>query len=251
MTTTLVARSRTMSGLDERPLHAQVKAAILADLVAGRWKPGDLMPTEAELARRFGVSEGTVRQAVVALAKEGRVTRRSGRGTFAARPNFDRSFERFFRFRDGRDDEGPQYGVRVVALDRDIAVAREITDALGLAPGAGVLRVHRAIEQHGITVCHSLSHLRGDRFGALVVPDLDDAALYDVMQAHFGVHVVRVVETLQARAATAEDGSILGIKRQSPVIAIERQAYTFHDEILEIRHTVARSDHFSYQIELS
>lgn len=251
MTATLVDHNRTVSSMDERPLHAQVRAAILADLVGGKWKPGEHMPTEAELARRFDVSEGTVRQAMVALAKEGRVTRRSGKGTFAARPNFDRSFERFFRFRDGRADEDPQYGVRVIALDRDIAVAQEIADALGLPAGQGVLRVHRAIEQHGITVCHSLSYLRQDRFGALLAHELDDAAFYDVMQTHFGVHIVRVVETLQARMAGAADCSILGVPHQSPVIAIERRAFTFNHEILEIRHTVARSDRFSYQIELS
>jgi len=75
-----------------RPLHLQIKAAIAADLVKGVWKPGEKLPTEAEIALNFGVSEGTVRQAVMALVKEGRLTRRSGKGTFAAKPNFDRSF---------------------------------------------------------------------------------------------------------------------------------------------------------------
>ena len=234
-----------------RPLHLQVKSALAADLTSGSWKPGEKLPTEGELSRHFGVSEGTVRQAIVALVKEGRLTRRSGKGTFAARPNFERSFARFYRFRDGRKDANPQYGVRVIGLERNVAVDAAVAGALGARSGVRVLSIHRAIEQDGVAVCHSISYLRQDRFGSLTAKDLANTALYDVMQSKFGVYIVRVVETLQARVARDEDCTVLEVKRNSPVIAIERRACTYGDQVVEVRRTVARSDRFSYQIELS
>ena len=234
-----------------RPLHLQVKAAIAAELASGAWKPGEKLPTEGELSRHFGVSEGTVRLAVMALVKEGRLTRRSGKGTFAARPNFERSFARFYRFRDGRKDANPQYGVRVIGLERDVEVDAAVAEALAAGPRAKILSIHRAIEQDGLVVCHSISYLRQDRFGGLKASDFGDSALYEVMQNKFGVHIMRVVETLQARVARVQDCAILKVERKSPVIAIERRAYTYSDQVVELRRTVARSDKFSYQIELS
>ena len=73
------------------PLHLQVKAAISRGLTDGTWKPGEKLPTEGELSRTFNVSEGTVRQAVIALVKEGRLTRRSGKGTFAPSSRYRRA----------------------------------------------------------------------------------------------------------------------------------------------------------------
>ena len=233
-----------------RPLHLQLKASIAADLVKGTWKPGEKLPTEAEIALDFGVSEGTVRQAVMALVKEGRLTRRSGKGTFAAKPNFDRSFERFYRFRDGHDNNNPRYGVYVISIKTTMG-APDIAKALGCRVGTKITSIHRAIEQNEITVCHSISYFRQEKVKGLTDKDLEDAALYEVLRAKFGTYVVRVAETLKARVASEVDCEILKVKRNSPVSSIERHAYTYEHQVVEVRQTIARSDEFSYQIELS
>lgn len=231
------------------PLHLQVKTAISRGLTDGTWKPGDKLPTEGELSKIFKVSEGTVRQAVIALVKEGRLTRRSGKGTFASRPNFDRSFARFFRFRGGEPIDGADYAVELIKMSSEIAPA-SIAEKLGLAKSARVVAIHRAIKQGDIVVVHYVSYLSERKFGSLQRQDIENAALYDVLEAKFGTHIVRADETLQARAARAQDVAILGIAREEPVIAIERLAYTYGDTIVEVRLAAGRSDNFRYEIEL-
>ncbi|MDE2297079.1 MAG: GntR family transcriptional regulator, partial [Burkholderiales bacterium] len=66
------------------PLYQQIKALITRALQDGEWKPGDIIPSEAELASRFGVSQGTVRKAIDELAAENLLIRRQGRGTFVS-----------------------------------------------------------------------------------------------------------------------------------------------------------------------
>ncbi|HWJ95219.1 MAG TPA: GntR family transcriptional regulator, partial [Telluria sp.] len=66
------------------PLYQQIKALITQSLQSGEWKPGELMPSEVELAARFKVSQGTVRKAIDELAAENLVVRRQGKGTFVA-----------------------------------------------------------------------------------------------------------------------------------------------------------------------
>ena len=65
------------------PFYAQLKALLVADLESGRLQPGDRLPGEHDLCRRFGVSRTVVRQALGELEAEGRLRRRKGRGTFA------------------------------------------------------------------------------------------------------------------------------------------------------------------------
>lgn len=231
------------------PLHLRVKAAISRGLTDGTWKPGEKLPTEAELSKAFNVSEGTVRQAVIALVKEGRLTRRSGKGTFANRPNFDRSFARFFRFRGGEPVAGTDYAIELIRMGSEVAPV-SIAEKLGLPRSARVVAVHRAIRQGDVVVVHTVSYLSERRFGSLPRQDIENAALYDVLETRYGVHIVRAVETLQARAARAQDAAILGIARDEPVIAIERLAYTYGDAIVEVRRAVGRSDNFQYEIEL-
>lgn len=69
------------------PLYQQIKALITQSLVAGEWKPGEIIPSEMELAARFKVSQGTVRKAIDELAAENLVVRRQGKGTFVATHN--------------------------------------------------------------------------------------------------------------------------------------------------------------------
>ena len=233
------------------PLHLQVKSAISNGLTDGTWKPGDKLPTEGVLSQTFGVSEGTVRQAVIALVKEGRLTRRSGKGTFATRPNFDRSFARFFRFRGSSQGVEPEYGLQLLKMTVEAPPDAASAQQLGLAKSAKVVAIHRAIKQDGVVVVHYVSYLSQRHFGSIQRQDIENSALYDVLELQHGVHIVRVLETLQARAARAQDAAILGVKRGAPVIAIERLAYTYGDQIVEVRRAVGRSDNFKYEIELS
>ena len=66
------------------PLWQQIRALIVRDLESGAWKPGEAIPSELDLAARFGVSQGTVRRAIDALADDNLVVRRQGKGTFVA-----------------------------------------------------------------------------------------------------------------------------------------------------------------------
>ena len=87
------------------PLYLQIKALLEKSLEAREWRPGETIPSEIELARRYRVSQGTVRKAIDALADDNLVVRRQGKGTFVATHTEERSsLFRFLRIR--RNDGG-------------------------------------------------------------------------------------------------------------------------------------------------
>ena len=69
------------------PLYQQIKGLITQSLESGEWKPGEIIPSEVELAARFKVSQGTVRKAIDELAADNLLVRRQGKGTFVATHN--------------------------------------------------------------------------------------------------------------------------------------------------------------------
>ncbi len=69
---------------DSTPIFQRIKDYLMSEIAAGRWKEGDVVPSEQALVRQFGVSRMTVNRAVRELTSEQVLTRRQGSGTFVA-----------------------------------------------------------------------------------------------------------------------------------------------------------------------
>ena len=69
-----------------RAVYEQLRDILAARIATGEWKPGTAIPSEADLAREFGVSAGTTRKALKLLEAERLLTRRQGHGTIVNDP---------------------------------------------------------------------------------------------------------------------------------------------------------------------
>lgn len=231
------------------PLYQTVRNRLHRDLVMGTWKPGDMLPTEVELAREYGVSLGTARQALLSLVREGRLVRSAGRGTFVARMDSSRSFARFFRFRDGTSGDTPP-SIRFLGADVLTTAEPEILAHLGLPKGAPVLRIRRLLISSDVPVCLYRSYLSHQLVAGLEHEDLEADYLYALIEKFKGIHVVRAEELLRAGLASKEESTVLKLAIGDPIIRIERTAFTHRSKVLEWRESIGRSDTFHYKITM-
>ncbi|HWM70591.1 MAG TPA: GntR family transcriptional regulator [Steroidobacteraceae bacterium] len=67
-----------------RPLYRQVYDIVVRRVAEGKWRPGEALPSEQNLAREMGVSQGTMRKVLDSLTAEKLLERRQGKGTFIA-----------------------------------------------------------------------------------------------------------------------------------------------------------------------
>jgi GntR family phosphonate transport system transcriptional regulator len=150
------------------PLWAQIAAALRADL-STHLPPGAKLPTEAQLAARFGVNRHTVRRAIAALAAEGRVHARRGAGVFAAMQPVEYPLSRRTRFHAALSATGRVPGRRILAMQ---TVAADATTAqhLALDVGSPVLRLEGVSLSDGAVVGHFTS-----LFPSARLPDLPQA----------------------------------------------------------------------------
>ena len=129
------------------PLYRQIRERLVRSLHEGEWRPGELIPSEGELAQRYGVSQGTVRKAIDALAAENLLVRRQGRGTFVASHQEQLAQFRFLRL---RPDEGDPRQPASRFIDcRRMRAPVEIARALQLKPGETVVVIRRLLEFDG------------------------------------------------------------------------------------------------------
>lgn len=232
------------------PLYQKVREQLKQQIVRGFWKPGDVLPTEPELGEQFGVSAGTVKQALLSLARDGLIVRRAGKGTFVARLDGSRSFARFFRFRDAPSGENLDPTIRVVETRVLRAAPRAVTEGLQIARDVPVIFLRRMLMQDDVPICIYDSHLPCDLVPNLDKVPLDQDRLYLALEKHFGIHVVNADEVLRAAAVHGAEAKLLNLPDGAPVILIERTAFTHGGRIIELRRTVGRSDRFIYRIRL-
>jgi GntR family transcriptional regulator len=236
------------------PLYQQIKMLILKSLQAGEWKPGELIPSEMDLAARFRVSQGTVRKAIDELAAENLVIRRQGKGTFVATHAEQHVQYRFLRLMPDSGDlssEGP--AERQIIDCRRLRASADIARPLALRTGEAVLQLRRVLAFQGTPTIVEDVWLPGGPFKGLTADRLATygGPMYALFETEFGVHMVRAEEKIRAIAADAASAKLLEVPVGEPLLSVERIAYTYNDVPMELRRGLYRTDTHHYKNALS
>jgi GntR family transcriptional regulator len=236
------------------PLYQQIKGLILQSLQAGEWKPGEAIPSEIELAARFRVSQGTVRKAIDELAAENLVVRRQGKGTFVATHAEQHVQYRFLKLMPDsgdRDSEGPAQ--RDILECRRGRASADVARALALRSGDPVVQVRRILSFGGVPTILEDFWLPGNTFKGLSADQMTGyrGPTYAMFELEFGVRMVRAEEKIRAIAADASQAELLKVGVGTPLLSVERVAYTYNDVPMELRRGLYRTDTHHYRNELS
>ncbi len=194
-------------------------------IVRGEHPLGAQLPSEAELAERFGVARGTVRQAIALLVAEGLVGSRQGARRIVLGSERSQSFAELHSFAQWARATGHTVSGRVLASRRRPCSPSEAV-RLSLAPGDEVLFVLRLRRLDGDPVLVERTVYAG--WIAPAVERLDPSCdsvtqeLYDSVGLIFayGEHLIDAV------AAGAEDSRLLGVRRGSPLLRQRRTTTT-------------------------
>jgi GntR family transcriptional regulator len=230
-----------------RPLYGQIRALLERALEAGEWAPGNAIPSEFDLAARFGVSQGTVRKAVQSLAADNLLVRRQGRGTFVATHTEEKESNfRFLRIR--RDDGQPEYPhSRLIDLRRARANA-ETARMLSLRAGDPLFVLRRVLEFGGVPAVLDEISLPAALFNGLTRERCAGypGSMYGFFETEFGVRMLRADERLHAVSADPASAALLRIAAGVPLLAVDRVAYTYADRPVEVRRGLCttRREHY-------
>ncbi|MFO1330056.1 MAG: GntR family transcriptional regulator [Rubrivivax sp.] len=240
------------------PLYQQIKALLLRSLQAAEWKPGESIPSEIELAARFKVSQGTVRKAIDELAQENHLVRRQGKGTFVATHAEERTQYRFLRL---QPDEGVDGRLQRRLLDcRRMRAPADVVRLLELKAGEAAVQIRRVLladapgagaGAQGVVLDEIW--LPGALFKGLTAEKLGGwrGPMYGLLEAEFGVRMVRAEEKIRAVAAAPDEAALLGVGPGTPLLLVERLSFTYGDRPVELRRGLYHTARFHYRNDLA
>lgn len=217
------------------PLYQQIKALITKSLIAGEWAPGEAIPSEMELASRFGVSQGTVRKAIDELAAENIVVRRQGKGTYVATHAEDGIKLRFLRLV-AADGSKELLDNKLISCERSKATAG-IARMLEIRTGSAVIEIKRLLLFSNKPLILDRIILPAASFKGVTAERIEafNGSMYRMYETQLGIRMVRAEERLTAVAAGAEVATALSLSQGTPLLSIERVSYTYGDKPMEWR----------------
>lgn len=234
-----------------QPLYAQVKALLVQRIASGAWKPGQMLPSEFELASIYNVSQGTMRKALIALEADRLIVRRQGRGTYVARHTRERALFHFFRMVDvGNHRQTPS---SVVLTHRITKAKPEQASLLEVEHGTTLHAVVRIRQFDGVAAIFERIFIP-----VTLMPDLSlpmatvmEDEMYVIYEERFGITVARASERLTAVAAAREEAAHLQVTPGTPLLQILRLARDVGGSCVELRISRCNSAFTKYAAELS
>ena len=230
------------------PLHHQVYLDLSAALDAGELAPGDRLPPERELAEQYGCSLITVRRALSELAREQRLERTRGRGTFVLRPRLEIDFGGSKSFTSDMQSRGHDPETRLVAARAESA-GEAVATALNLELGSPTLYLERLRLADGEPLLLEQVHLPAQRFPGLLASDLEHNSLYDVLTERYGTRIVRAREAIEPVMLRAREARLLNQAPGRPALLVEGIAFTADGVAVEFARSFVRGDRTRYYVE--
>jgi GntR family transcriptional regulator len=230
------------------PLYAQVKHA-LQEEIENRMKPGDIIPSEPELEKRFNVSRITVRRALDELVSEGLIVRQQGRGTFVRKQPIAQELPRLLSW----SAQMRQMGLEPRSASCEIELTeptKEQAALLDLSPGERVVRIRRLRCANDEPICIMTNYIPEAFVPGLVNQGLVNDSLYATLPK-FGLKPVRAEDRVEARTASEWEASHLQISKWAPLLQVTRLTRDAANKPLYIAVVANRADKFVYTVHFS
>lgn len=205
------------------PVYRQLAEYIKTQIMKGEYKPGDVLPSEADLIRDLNISRTTVRLAFGLVSNAGLIRREQGRGTIVVSqvhttlPSLDSFSEEVVRM--GRMPGNILLG----QVEENLSI--NAANAFNLTVNALALKVTRLRLADDQPIGLAISWLNSIRFPVLKTFDYSSISLYQLFEKQLGYKIRNAVENIRADIVTDYEARKLGIKSGSPVIRMSRTTY--------------------------
>jgi GntR family transcriptional regulator len=221
------------------PAYQRIQGAIQRIIASGGLRPGDVVPSERELARIHAVSLMTARHALATLEREGVVERRRGVGTFVSTPKIH--FNKLMSYTEQMRSRSLTVGSRVlfseIVDDEPEAMAR-----LSLAPKTHVLKLERLRHTAGEPFALETCYFSAKQYGGLLSEPLERESLFGILERSYGVVLGYADEEVDATAADPRTAELLGVPRREPLLRIRQVIYSTKGTVIVYVLGLYRSD---------
>lgn len=229
-------------------LGRQLAVTLEAQIIGGRWRVGERLPPERELATHHGVSRSTVREALDELERAGLLVRHQGRGTFVAPRRLELSLLGHFTIVDAVRSSGGAVTTRLLSRET-VAADPALAGELGVEPDAPLLHLCRLRLADGVPFMLENTWLPLDRMPGLDAAEIGEGSLYALMRDHHGVVLERATESFEPVVLRRAEAAALDQPTGSPALLLRRVTFDTAGVAVEAARAVLRADRVRTLVE--
>lgn len=234
-----------MTEAGRRPHYRQIEQALRERISTLR--PGERLPSDAELCVEFEVSRMTARNAMQRLAEDGLIDRQPGRGSFVAEPPTHRRANRLMTFTQEMLRRGRVPSSRMLTRVIRPSSAAEAA-SLGIPPRQPIVHLRRLRCADDEPIAIESAILLGACADVVMTADLRRGSLHEAL-ARSGYVMRRGTGTIAAAAATAEEARLLGIHNGDPLLVERRVIADGHGRRIEATESVYPADRYALEVQ--
>ena len=222
-----------MYNTEGAPKYRRIEATLMEEIAAGCF--ADALPSENDLAQRFGVSRMTARKALRQIELQGYAERIPGKGTFLRRGLRSEGFFRVRPFKRYAEELNAVPSTRVLEMRQITPPARA---AASLGSTEPVILARRLHHFDDTPVRYEVRYLRGDLCGGVLREDLERESIHELLVDRFNLPLTRVWQRMEARRAGYGLASLFQVDEGYPVFHITRVTYTFEQPVTYVEYDI-------------
>jgi GntR family transcriptional regulator len=221
-------------------------------IATGELERGQKIPSEDELATRYGVSRMTVRQGLSDLIDDGLLYRRRGIGTFVALPHVERDHTRLTDFFENSNIKGIQTKASILNIEVN-PVDAKIAKALSLEKGELIIHIKSIRFADQVPVTLHDAYIPHKLFADLIQDDLTSLEIQHLWSLfeNLGFRVKNAVQRVEARGADQEIARLMQTEVGAPILYKERTVFADNGTPVEFTYCYNRGDMYSLTVNLN
>ena len=231
------------------PLYYQLYEILKSNIRNGKWKPGDMIPPESILIKRYKVSRTTIRQVLDMLVNEGLIYRERGRGSFVAQPTLEEALVHIISFTDDMRQREREPGTKVLSSEL-IPAPQDIAERLQIEPGDELAHLKRLRLADGEPMSIEDSYLLHRYCPGILEGDYKSNSLRETIDRDHGIQWSYAKQIIRAIVATDNLAKPLSISSQAALLYIERVSFSQRNIPVGFLRIYYRGDRYSLYNEL-
>ena len=236
----------------DAPPYVYIWRDLRSQIEGGVYKPGDKLPSEKSLTKKYGHSRLTIRRALQKLADEGFIIAEQGRGTFviSRKPISQRRLGNLPSFTQQLKGSGFNPESRLLCKEFIPAgkVEKWIAEAFHVKEGENLVHIRRLRLGDGEPLAIQSVYLL-----PALCPDIlekDFSSLFQLYEEHYGVYILEAEEVFQISWPSDEEASLLKLTSGTPVMVRRRISIDQRGRVFEALRSVDRNDSFEYHYHI-
>lgn len=235
------------------PLYYQLELTLRRQIESGILAPNERLPSELELARRFGVSRITVRRSLERLAAQGLVHRKSGRGTYVSplprvQVKVERNLVNLLGFEDDLRRSGAVPDVRVLRKEW-VPAPEDVASRLEVPAGTQVFRLHRLGMVDGRPLWVEERYFSENVATGIQDYHMESPSIVALLAREYGKRITAAAIRIESVGAAEEVASLLQVRPGSPLLAVQFTTYV-DDMPIDAMRAYFRGDRYAYAFRL-